>query len=157
MRFILVIILLVLPIKLFADYGFICKKNHNNGWYQAEFVTDDNLSLIGVLFGNYSKGSWKKGIEVNPLFVIKKTDHIYKFKNLNKKSTWKTFTVSRRGEFIRPEYPNFNFSSLKQCNTLDSSRIKEALSKIKIKINSLNKEVEDKIKARQKEIDSNKF
>ena len=155
MRFILVIILLILPIKLFADYGFICKYNHNNGWYQAEFVTDDNLSLVGVLYGNYSNGSFKREIEVNPLKSIRKTDDYYVFENLNKTSMWEKFAVSRRGEFIQGNFDNpMPFT---QCNTLDDSRIKEALSKIKIKINSLNKEVEDKIKARQKEIDSNKF
>ena len=156
MRFILLIILLILPIKLFADYGFICKSNHSNGWYQAEFFTDDNLSLVGVLYGNYFKGSWKYEIEVNPLNPIKKTDDYYVFENLNKTSMWDKFVVSRRGEFIQGE------SSLPprpytQCNTLDNGRIKYALSQIKIKINSLNKEVEEKIKARQKEIDSNKF
>ena len=156
MRFILVIILLILPIKLFADYGFICKYNHNNGWYQAEFVTDDNLSLVGVLYGNYSNGSFKREIEVNPLKSIRKTDDYYVFENLNKTSMWEKFAVSRRGEFIQGEsiLPPKAYT---QCNTLDNGRIKYALSQIKIKINSLNKELEDKIKARQKEIDTNKF
>lgn len=87
---------------------------------------------------------------------LKKTDDYYVFENLNKTSMWKKFAVSRRGEFIQGEsiLPPKAYT---QCNTLDNGRIKYALSQIKIKINSLNKELEDKIKARQKEIDTNKF
>lgn len=166
LRFLIILILSLIPFRLFADYGFSCKYFYStNGYGLKEFFIDDDFNTIGIIDSQFQNNVWTYRDKPIVLKTIKKTDDYYIFENIDelwipkmngkKEKVEQLYQISRRGDYILSNTSTLQYNN--DCLALSEVRISEGLKLISNKkIEILNK-IEAKKNERQKEINSNKF